>query len=348
MRGLPDRGRYIGARHREVFGSRTIRRRADARDRCASTVSTRTAGRVLAAARSRASLTNGRPYAVWSDKSSRLGRERRVERESATAPDGGAGPSRCGGEAIERPSAISGRRRSGARARSRSRCARGRRLAAAASPAIAARCWRRALRAAPLAGGRTCEPAYRRSLRVSSVRYSLLGLAAVAVLIAAMSQMASVIVDEWSQRDVELRARLVFRSIHERVMAGLAAKAAGADLKPFFEQLVEDERLQALAFCDPDGAHALRDEGHAELDPLSEAAAAQSRHVQCPARRGAADGGRALSARGERGRRARCSSCTISRSSSGGRTRPNSIWRSRSLASPPGSGFWRRRSCSRC
>ena len=90
-------------------------------------------------------------------------------------------------------------------------------------------------------------------LRVSSVRYSLLGLAAVAVLIAAMIQMASVIVDEWSQRDVELRARLVFRSIHERVVAGLAAKAAGADLKPFFEQLVEDERLQALAFCDPDG-----------------------------------------------------------------------------------------------
>ena len=90
-------------------------------------------------------------------------------------------------------------------------------------------------------------------LRVSSVRYSLLGLAAVAVLIAALTQMASVIVDEWSQRDVELRARLVFRSIHERVVAGLAAKAAGADLKPFFEQLVEDERLQALAFCDPDG-----------------------------------------------------------------------------------------------
>ena len=90
-------------------------------------------------------------------------------------------------------------------------------------------------------------------LRVSSVRYSLLGLAAVALLIVAMSQMASVIVDEWSQRDVELRARLVFRSIHDRVIGGLAAKAVGADLKPFFEQLVEDERLQALAFCEPGG-----------------------------------------------------------------------------------------------
>ena len=90
-------------------------------------------------------------------------------------------------------------------------------------------------------------------LRVPSVRYSLLGLAAVVVLIAAMTQMASVIVDEWSQRDIELRARLVFRSIHERVVAGLAAKATGADLQPFFEQLVEDERLQALGFCDPQG-----------------------------------------------------------------------------------------------
>ncbi len=89
-------------------------------------------------------------------------------------------------------------------------------------------------------------------LRLSSVRYSILGLAAVAVLIGAMTQMASVIVDEWSQRDIELRARLVYRSIQERVAAGLAAKPE-RDLEPFFEQLVEDERLQALGFCNPLG-----------------------------------------------------------------------------------------------
>ncbi len=115
-------------------------------------------------------------------------------------------------------------------------------------------------------------------LRVPSVRYSLLGLAAVVVLIAAMTQMASVIVDEWSQRDIELRARLVFRSIHERVVAGLAAKAAGADLRPFFEQLVEDERLQALGFCDPQGRMLYATKDMPELGPLPEAAAAQSRH----------------------------------------------------------------------
>ena len=67
-----------------------------------------------------------------------------------------------------------------------------------------------------------------------------------------MTQMASVIVDEWSQRDIELRARLVYRSIQERVAAGLAAKPE-RDLEPFFEQLVEDERLQALGFCNPLG-----------------------------------------------------------------------------------------------
>ena len=88
--------------------------------------------------------------------------------------------------------------------------------------------------------------------RMPSVRYSLLALAALAVIIAAMTQMASVIVDEWSQRDIELRARLVYRSIQERVATGLAAKPE-SDLEPFFEQLVEDERLLALGFCSAGG-----------------------------------------------------------------------------------------------
>ena len=89
-------------------------------------------------------------------------------------------------------------------------------------------------------------------LRAPSVRYSLLGLAALLVLIGAMTQMASVIVDEWSQRDIELRGRLVYRSIRDELVAGLKAKPE-IDLRPFFEQLVEDERLQALGFCNPLG-----------------------------------------------------------------------------------------------
>ena len=67
-----------------------------------------------------------------------------------------------------------------------------------------------------------------------------------------MTQMASVVVDEWSQRDVELRARLVYRSIRERVALGLAAKSE-SDLRPFFEALAEDERLLALGYCNVHG-----------------------------------------------------------------------------------------------
>ena len=91
-----------------------------------------------------------------------------------------------------------------------------------------------------------------RLLRIPWVRYSLLAVIALAVIIAAMTQMASVIIDEWSQRDIELRARLVFRSVRERVVTGLAAKPE-SDLPPFFEQLAEDERLLALGFCTPRG-----------------------------------------------------------------------------------------------
>ncbi len=91
-----------------------------------------------------------------------------------------------------------------------------------------------------------------RLLRVPSIRYALLALAALAVIIAAMTQMASLIIDQWSQRDIELRASLVFRSIRERVAFGLAAKTE-SDLQPFFERLAEDERLLALAYCDNHG-----------------------------------------------------------------------------------------------
>ena len=166
-------------------------------------------------------------------------------------------------------------------------------------------------------------------LRVPSVRYSLLGLAAVAVLIAAMTQMASVIVDEWSQRDIELRARLVFRSIHERVVAGLAAKAAGADLQPFFEQLVEDERLQALGFCDPQGrmlyaTKDMPDAVHCPKPPLPKVDTFTDLHDEEPP-----IATRPLSAFRQGGRGLAARRRTISRSSTGGRMRPNSTWRSR-------------------
>ena len=71
-------------------------------------------------------------------------------------------------------------------------------------------------------------------------------------MIAAFAPLASVVIEGWSRHDVELRARLVFRSIRDQVANGIAAKP-DFDLIPFFERLAEDERILALAFCTSDG-----------------------------------------------------------------------------------------------
>jgi trehalose 6-phosphate synthase len=89
-------------------------------------------------------------------------------------------------------------------------------------------------------------------LRNPLVRFGALALAATGIIIVALSPLASIIVEGWSQRDIELRARLVFRSIRDQVTIGIAAKP-GFDLVPFFERLAEDERILALGFCTEQG-----------------------------------------------------------------------------------------------
>ncbi len=84
------------------------------------------------------------------------------------------------------------------------------------------------------------------------VRYAALALAAALILIAALAPLATVMVEGWSQRDIELRARLVFRSIRDQVVTGIALKP-DFDLIPFFERLAEDERILALGFCTDQG-----------------------------------------------------------------------------------------------
>ena len=79
-------------------------------------------------------------------------------------------------------------------------------------------------------------------------RYSALALMAAVIMIIALTPLASVMVEGWSQRDIELRARLVFRSIRDQVVLGIAVKPE-FDLIPFFERLTEDERILALGFC---------------------------------------------------------------------------------------------------
>ncbi len=84
------------------------------------------------------------------------------------------------------------------------------------------------------------------------MRYTALALAAALIVIAALSPLASVMVEGWSQRDLELRARLVFRSIREQVATGMAADR-DPQLVPRFERLAEDERILALGYCTAKG-----------------------------------------------------------------------------------------------
>ena len=88
--------------------------------------------------------------------------------------------------------------------------------------------------------------------RMASNPIATISLAGVVVLIFAMTQVAFVVVDHWSQRDIELRANLVFRSIRDRVVRGLELQPQ-FQLGPFLESLAEDERLLALGYCDADG-----------------------------------------------------------------------------------------------
>jgi len=88
--------------------------------------------------------------------------------------------------------------------------------------------------------------------RMVSNPIAAVSLAGVIVLIIAMTQIAFVVVDQWSERDIEVRSSLVFRSISDSVKHGLEVKPKFT-LGPYFEQLADDERLLALGYCDGDG-----------------------------------------------------------------------------------------------
>ena len=83
-------------------------------------------------------------------------------------------------------------------------------------------------------------------------RYALLGLFAAGIVIAALTLLAAVMVEDWSQRDIDLRSRLVFRSIRDQVAMAMTAKS-DIDLAQVFERITEDERILALGFCTAQG-----------------------------------------------------------------------------------------------
>jgi trehalose 6-phosphate synthase len=92
----------------------------------------------------------------------------------------------------------------------------------------------------------------RLSLRHPLIKYAATGVAAILLIIIAVTPLMTAIVEGWSRRDVELRSRLVFRSIEDRVSNAINV-GGSSELTRYFEHLAEDEKLVALGFCDASG-----------------------------------------------------------------------------------------------
>jgi trehalose 6-phosphate synthase len=92
----------------------------------------------------------------------------------------------------------------------------------------------------------------KRNLRNPLVVYLALAVAGMALVTVAIAPLTGAMVQRWSERDVELRTRLLFNSIRDQVSAGLAT-TSDAGLVAFFERLTEDERLVALGYCNDAG-----------------------------------------------------------------------------------------------
>ena len=89
-------------------------------------------------------------------------------------------------------------------------------------------------------------------LRRPMFRYAGIGVIAIALIVLAAMPLVTAIVEGWSRRDVELRSRLVFRSIEDRV-ANAISVGGQSELVPYLERLAEDGKLIGLGFCDAAG-----------------------------------------------------------------------------------------------
>jgi trehalose 6-phosphate synthase len=90
------------------------------------------------------------------------------------------------------------------------------------------------------------------SLSHPLIKYAATGVAAILLIIITVTPLMTTIVEGWSRRDVELRSRLVFRSIEDRVTNAISV-AGSSELTSYFEHLAKDEKLIALGFCDESG-----------------------------------------------------------------------------------------------
>ena len=87
------------------------------------------------------------------------------------------------------------------------------------------------------------------SVRHPLIKYGAIGVIAILLIILAVTPLVTAVVEGWSRRDVEVRSRLLFRSIEDRVAAAIGSGDASS-IAPLFERLAEDEKLVALGFCD--------------------------------------------------------------------------------------------------
>jgi trehalose 6-phosphate synthase len=85
----------------------------------------------------------------------------------------------------------------------------------------------------------------------------ILRLGGVALVIASVGIVAALplvtsFVKQWSRQDVEMRSRLVFRSVRDQVVA-LLAVGEDRSLADLFERIASDERVLAIGYCEANG-----------------------------------------------------------------------------------------------
>jgi trehalose 6-phosphate synthase len=91
-----------------------------------------------------------------------------------------------------------------------------------------------------------------RSAQVAA-RYGVIACGLALLAIAWLGPLVTSLVEDWSRRDVEARATLVFNSV-DGVLVGMLANNERASIDALFERLATDSRVLAVAFCRGDGA----------------------------------------------------------------------------------------------
>ena len=89
------------------------------------------------------------------------------------------------------------------------------------------------------------------SLQVAA-RYGIIACAVALLAITLLGPLVTSLIDDWSRRDVEARATLVFNSIGGPLASMLAGRRS-EEIDQLFERVATDSRVVAVAFCRGDG-----------------------------------------------------------------------------------------------